>query len=152
MVRDETHLRTLLRGALKGGTSVVLATVGADGVPSTALNSWIVAKDENVVALAMDTRSTAYANISAGRRGVGFELIADDLILAVRGRASIVKERLELVAFPCAMVHIAVEAIRDHTVSSIHFQGPRYTYAHEKGHRGDIELAIFAELAKDVAE
>jgi hypothetical protein len=152
MVRDEPHLHALLRGALNGGTSVVLATCGEDGTPSTALNSWLVAKDENIVALAMDTRSTAYSNISAGRARVGFEVLADDLILAVRGTATIVKERLATVAFPCAMVHIAVDSIRDHTVTSVRFQGPRYTYADNKGHRSDIELAIFAELARDVAE
>jgi hypothetical protein len=151
MVRDEMHLRTLLRGALQGGTSVVLATVGADSVPSTALNSWIVAKDERIVALAMDTRSSAYANISAGRRGVAFELLADDLILAVRGTAVVVKERLASVAFPCALVHISVDAIRDHTVPEVRFQGPRYTYADHKGHRSDVETAIFEELARDVA-
>jgi len=67
MAREEAELRRLLHGALRGGTSVVLATVSEDGVPSTALNSWIVAKDERIVALAVDARSSAYANISAGR-------------------------------------------------------------------------------------
>jgi len=130
----------------------VLATVGDDGVPSTALNSWIVAKDDRTVALAVDTRSSAYANLSAGRNGVAFEVLADDLILSARGKATIVKNSLESVSFPCALAHIEVDSIRDHTVSSIHFRGPRYSYTGEKGHRSDAERAIFEELAKDVKE
>ncbi len=151
MARSEAELRTLLRGALRGGTAVVLATVSEDGVPSTALNSWIVAKDETTVALAMDARSSAYTNIAAGRTGVGFEVLADDLILAVRGVASIVHERLASVPFPCALAHIAVTHVRDHTMSGLRFHGPRYVYDDDKEHRTDVERAIFAELAKDVS-
>jgi len=151
MARNEAELRRLLLGALRGGTSVVLATVSEDGVPSTALNSWIVAKDEQTVALAVDTRSSAYANISAGRTKVAFEVLADDLILSARGRATIIKETLASVSFPCALAHIEVDSIRDHTVSSVHFRGPQYTYAGDKGHRSDVERAIFEELAKDVS-
>jgi hypothetical protein len=127
----------------------VLATVSEDGVPATALNSWIVAKDERIIALAVDVRSTAYLNISAGRIGVAFEVLADDLILGVRGSARIVRERLESVPFPCALAHIAVDSIRDHTVAGLRFAGPRYTYADDKEHRGDIERAIFRELDRD---
>src|SRR5215470_19311095 len=101
MVREALELGRLLYGALRGGTAVVLATVGEDGTPSTALNTWIVAKDDHTVALAVDTRSTAYANISAGRTKVAFEVLADDLILSVRGAATMVKERLQGVSFPC---------------------------------------------------
>lgn len=152
MARDDAELRTLLRGALRGGTSIVLATVSEDGAPATALNSWIVAKDERLVALAMDKRSSAYLNISAGRTGVGFELLADDLILAVRGTASIVQDLLASVPFPCALAHIQIETIRDHTVAGLHFQGPRYIYADGKEHRSDLERAIFEELARDTAK
>jgi hypothetical protein len=149
MARTDAELRKLLLGALRGGTSVVLATVSTDGVAATALNSWIIAKDENVVALAVDKRSTAYQNISAGRIGVAFELLADDLILAVRGPAQIMRD-LESPPFPCALAHIQVESIRDHTVSGVRFQGPRYSYADDKEHRGAIERAILDELGKDV--
>ena len=149
MAQDDIRLRGLMRGALRGGTSVVLATVSADGVAATALNSWIIAKDENVVALAVDKRSTAYQNISDGRAGVAFELLADDLILAVRGTAQIMHD-LASVPFPCALAHIRVESIRDHTVAGVHFQGPRYSYADDKEHRGAIERAILDELGKDV--
>jgi hypothetical protein len=150
MARDDHALRSALRGALRGGTAVVLATVSEDGTPATALNSWIIAKDEDVVALAVDKRSTAYQNISAGRASVAFELLADDLILAVRGTAEIVHDSLASVPFPCALAHIRVESIRDHTVAGVHFRGPRYSYADDKEHRGAIERAILDELGKDV--
>jgi pyridoxamine 5'-phosphate oxidase-like protein len=154
MVTPQTdeRLRTLMLGALKGGTAVVLATVNEDGTPTTAINTWVVAKNESTVAFAVDSRSSAFVNISAGRRRVAFELLADDLILAVRGTATIVKNRLESVPFPCALAHIAVESIREHMLPELRFQGPRYSYSLEKGHRTNAEAAIYAELAKDIAQ
>jgi hypothetical protein len=152
VARTDEHLRRLLCGALKGGTAVVLATVSDDGTPTTALNTWVVAKDEYTVAFALDKRSSAFANISAGRPGVAFELLADDLVLAVRGQATIIKERLASVPFPCALAHIRVDAVRDHTVGGLHFTAPRYSYAEDKEHRSDIERLIFEELVRDVTD
>ena len=152
MARENPQLGRLLYGALRGGTAVVLATVDEDGAPSTALNTWIVARDEGTIALAVDARSNAYANISAGRCKVAFEVLADDLVLGVRGKATIVKERLLEVSFPCALAHIAVESIRDHTASGVRFRGPQYSYMGDKGHRSDVEQAIFEVLARDVSD
>jgi hypothetical protein len=127
---------------------VVLATMSNDDVPSTAFCSWVVAANPETIALALDSRSTAHRNITAGNRQVALEVLADDLILSVRGEATIVKAQLDSVPFPCALVTVSIVDVRDHGVSGVIFQAPRYLFADDKGHRGDVERAIFEELTR----
>ena len=143
---DADEIRPALLSALRRGSSVVLATVSKDQVPSTAFCSWVVAADENTVAFALDSRSTAHRNISAGSKQVALEVLADDMILSVRGEATIVKEQLRSVPFPCALVTVSIAAIRDHGVGGVIFKAPEYLFADGKEHRGEVERAIFEEL------
>ncbi|MDQ6767950.1 MAG: pyridoxamine 5'-phosphate oxidase family protein [Candidatus Eremiobacteraeota bacterium] len=143
------HIRSALQAALTRGTSVVLATVSNDGMPSTAFCSWVVAANPTTIALALDSRSTAHRNISAGSRQVALEVLADDMILAVRGEATVVKEQLRSVPFPCALVTVSIADVRDHGVGGVIFKPPQYLFADGKEHRGEVERAIFEELARE---
>jgi hypothetical protein len=141
------QLRDALQAALKRGTGTVLATVSPDGLPSTAFCSWVVSVNPDELALALDSRSTAHRNISAGKTRVALEILADDLILAVRGEATIVKQQLATVPFPCSLVAVSILEIRDHGVDGVVFSAPTYLFADGKEHRSEIESAIFAELS-----
>ncbi len=142
-----TTIRSALNSALQRGTSVVLATLSDDDVPSTAFCSWVVAANPDTLALALDSRSTAHRNITAGNTTVALEVLADDLILSVRGEARIVKEQLQSVPFPCSLVTVTIADVRDHGADGIIFTAPRYLFADGKEHRDEVERAIFAELA-----
>ena len=142
------QLRSTLLSALQRGTSVVLATVSASGEPSTAFCSWVVAADQHTIALALDSRSTAYRNVSSGSCQVALEVLADDMILSVRGEATIVKEQLRSVPFPCALVTVSIAEVRDHGVAGVIFKAPEYLFADGKEYRGEVERAIFEELAR----
>jgi hypothetical protein len=144
--RSENALRTAMHGVLRGGTIVVLASVSPDGVPSTAICSWIVAKGSHLLLLALDKRSSAYASIAAGSDQIALEIMADEILLSVRGRARIQRETLESVPFPCALVALDVLEIRNHMLGGMHFHGPRYTFSEGKEHRSDVERRIFEEL------
>lgn len=146
------ELRSTLQTALRRGTSVVLATISAGGVPSTAFCSWVIADGPDSIALALDSRSTAHGNIFAGSNHVALEVLADDLILSVRGHAAIAKAQLRSVPFPCALVTVSIEHVRDHGVTGVHFKAPRYVFAVGKEHRGEVERAIFEELAETTRE
>ena len=50
-----SELADALQGALKRGTGTILATVSAEGLPSTAFCSWIVAAGPDKLALALDS-------------------------------------------------------------------------------------------------
>jgi hypothetical protein len=145
---DAGEIRPALLSALRRGSSVVLATVSKDHVPSTAFCSWVVAADKDTIALALDSRSTAHRNITAGSKQVALEVLADDMILSVRGEATIVKEQLRSVPFPCALVTVSITEIRDHGVGGVIFRAPEYLFADGKEHRDEVERAIFEELAQ----
>jgi hypothetical protein len=142
------EIRAALLAALRRGSSVVLATISNDKLPSTAFCSWVVAADEHTIALALDSRSTAHRNVTAGSKQVALEVLADDMILSVRGEATIVKEQLRSVPFPCALVTVSITQIRDHGVGGVIFRAPEYLFADGKEHRGEVERAIFEELAQ----
>ena len=144
--RAQHDLRRALQAALGGGTAAVVATVSGEGVPATALCTWVVAGEASRVAIALDHRSSAYINIASGNARVAMEVLADDLVIAARGNADIVRQSMRSVPFPCAAVVVQISEIRDHSVRGIRFHAPTYEFGVDKQHRGDVERAIFAEL------
>ena len=144
----EAALRKAMHDLLHGGTVVVLASVSPDAAPSTALCSWIVAKGPQRLAMALDKRGSAYTSIAAGSDQIALEIMADGILLSIRGTAAIERETLETVPFPCALVSVDVKEIRDHMVDGLQFHGPRYKYTKGKEHRSDVELKIFDELER----
>jgi hypothetical protein len=148
----EHELRRAMRSALGGGTAAVVATVSKDGVPATALCTWVVAGAASSVAIALDHRSSAYVNIASGNPRVAMEVLADDLVIAARGDARIVRPAMTSVPFPCAAVIVHIREIRDHSVRGIRFHAPTYEFGVDKQHRGEVERSVFAELADVVRE
>jgi hypothetical protein len=144
----EEALRKAMHDLLRGGTVVVLASVSPDGVPSTALCSWIVAKGPHRLAMALDKRSSAYASIAAGSDQIALEVMADGILLSIRGTATVTRATIEAVPFPCALVSVDVGEIRNHMVSGLQFHGPRYRYTSDKEHRNETEAKIFSELER----
>jgi hypothetical protein len=136
-----------MHSALAGGTAVVLATVSLASIPATALCTWVVAIGTRTIAIALDHRSSAYINISAGSSHVALEMLADDLVIAARGTAKIRRALMESTPFPCGGVIVDIDEIRDHSVKGIRFHAPTYVFEEDKRHRRDLERAIFSELA-----
>ena len=101
---------------------------------------------ESVPAIALDHRSSAYVNIASGSTKVAMEILADDLVIAARGEASIARASMTSVPFPCAAVVVHITEIRDHSVRGIRFFAPTYEFGEDKQHRGDVERAVFSEL------
>jgi hypothetical protein len=143
---DKAEIDNALQTALRRGTSVVLATVSDNGEPSTAFCSWVISAGPQTIAIALDSRSTGYRNINAGRTQVAVEVMADDFIGSIRGRAAVVKDQLRSVPFPCALVAVRINEVRDHRVGGVIFKAPRYLFEDGKEHRGEVERAIFEEL------
>jgi hypothetical protein len=48
--------------------------------------------------------------------------------------------------FPCALVAVRIEDVRDHGAAGVRFVGPSYSYHPGKEHRGEVEKSVFAEL------
>jgi hypothetical protein len=130
---------------LLGGQACVVATVDEQGAPQTTLMTWVVARNPQTLAIAVDTRSRAMRNLRANSR-VGVEVLGDNLCYGLRGTAVVEKEAMQAAPFPCALVAIRIEDVRDHGAAGVHFVGPRYSFAEGKEHRKTVEDAVFAEL------
>ena len=130
---------------LLGGQTCVVATVDAQGSPSTTVMSWAVARNPQTLTLAVDFRSQSLQNIRQNGR-IALEVLGDDLCYGLRGSAVIEKETMASTPFPCALVAVRIEEVRDHGAAGVHFVGPRYSFHPGKEHRKGVEEAVFAEL------
>ena len=130
---------------LLGGQTCVVATVDEGGLPQTTIMTWAVARNPQTLAMAVDTRSRALRNIRANGR-MALEVLGDDLCYGLRGTARIEKEEMKSTPFPCALVAVKIEEVRDHGAAGVKFVGPSYSFHPGKEHRKGIEEAVFAEL------
>jgi hypothetical protein len=130
---------------LLGGQTCVVATVDEQQRPSTTLMTWVVARNQQTLVLAFDARGKALQNIR-GNPEVAVEVLADDIIYGLRGRAVIEKERMDGPPFACALVALHLEECKNHAAAGVKFVGPRYHFAPDKLHRNTVEEAIFVEL------
>lgn len=130
---------------LLGGQTCVVATVDEAGLPQTTIMTWAVARNPQTLAIAVDVRSRALRNIRANGR-MAVEVLGDDLCYGLRGTARIEKEEMKSPPFPCALVAVKIEDVRDHGAAGVKFVGPRYSFHPGKEHRKGVEEAVFAEL------
>lgn len=130
---------------LLGGQTCVVATVDESGLPQTTLMTWVVARNPQTITIAVDTRSRALRNLRHNGR-LAVEVLGDDLCFGLRGTAVVEKETLQSAPFPCALVAVKIEDVRDHGAAGVRFVGPRYSFHPGKEHRQGVEAAVFAEL------
>jgi flavin reductase (DIM6/NTAB) family NADH-FMN oxidoreductase RutF len=130
---------------LLGGQTCVVATVDEHHRPVTTLMTWVVARNPQTLTMAVDIRGRALRNIR-GNPHVAVEVLGDDLCYGLRGTAVVEKERMDSAPFPCALVSVRIEDVRDHGAAGVKFVGPSYSYHPGKEHRGGVEKAVFAEL------
>jgi hypothetical protein len=130
---------------LLGGQACVVATVDEHHRPMTTLMTWVVARNPQTITMAVDIRGRALRNIR-GNPHVAVEVLGDDLCYGLRGTAVIEKEQMDSAPFPCALVAVRIEDVRDHGAAGVRFVGPSYSYHPGKEHRGEVEKSVFAEL------
>jgi len=130
---------------LIGGQTCVVASVDPEGRPVTSIMTWVVARDTQTIAIAVDTRSRALANVRANGQ-MAIEVLGDDLCFGLRGIAVVEKERLDSAPFPSALVAVRIEECRDHGAAGVKFVGPRYHFHPGKEHRSEVEKKVFEEL------
>ena len=130
---------------LLGGQALVVATADEQGAPLTTLMTWAVARNPQTLSLAVDTRSRSMRNIRGNGR-VAIEVLGDDICYGLRGTAVVEKELMQSAPFPCALVAVRIDDVRDHAAVGVRLKGPSYTFHPGKEHRKSVEEAVFAEL------
>jgi predicted pyridoxine 5'-phosphate oxidase superfamily flavin-nucleotide-binding protein len=145
MSRPPAEMPPHLVQFLLGGQTCVIATVDEQGLPQTTLMTWVVARNPETVTIAVDTRSRALKALRANGR-IAVEVLGDDLCYGLRGTALVEKEQMQSAPFPCALVAVKLDEVRDHGAAGVRFVGPRYSFHPGKEHRKGVEEAVFAEL------
>ena len=130
---------------LLGGQALVVATVDEQGVPTTSLMTWAVARNPQTLALAVDTRGRSMRNLR-GNGKIAIEVLGDDICYGLRGTAVVEKEQMQSPPFPCALVAVRIEEVRDHSAGGVQFTGPKYAFHPGKEHRKGVEEAVYTEL------
>jgi hypothetical protein len=130
---------------LMGGKTCVVATVDEQGLPQTTLMTWVVARNPQTLTMAVDTRSRALRALRANGR-IAIEVLGDDLCYGLRGTALVEKELMQSAPFPCALVAVKVDDVRDHGAAGVRFVGPSYSFHPGKEHRKGVEESVYAEL------
>jgi len=130
---------------LLGGKTIVVATIDDAGLPWTTLMTWAVARNPQTLTIAVDTRSRALRNMRANGK-VAVEVLGDDLCYGLRGTATVEKELMQAAPFPCALVALRIDDVRDHGAAGVKFVGPSYSFHPGKEHRKGVEEAVFEEL------
>jgi hypothetical protein len=97
---------------IRGGRIVIIATADADGRPNSAPFSWVVAVDTQRVRFAANHGIATLENVR--RNGyASLTITAPDLHYTFRGSARVIKENVEAIPFPAAVVEVTVEDVKD---------------------------------------
>ncbi|APU17233.1 MULTISPECIES: pyridoxamine 5'-phosphate oxidase family protein [Actinoalloteichus] len=129
-----------------GRPVAVLATTDDTGRPHSALISWFVLLDSHTLVAALDDRSRHCRNLRDDPR-FAMQILADDLVLAVSGRAEFLAAELPSAPFPASVVRLMLDAVVDQRQPQMRFRGPGYEFDAAKRHRDGVERQVLAELA-----
>ena len=131
--------------ALIGGRLVVVATVDEQGWPYTMVMNWAAARDAKTVRLSLDRRTRTLANIRRNGR-VMLEVLADGVIVGVRGSARIIQEEMAHAPIPSAMVELTVETVKRDLPQGVGVTAPVFDWGPLGSYMVPIEEKMFEEM------
>lgn len=92
---------------------VTIATIDHQtGGPNVSAISWLLAKDEQTILFAADSRSRIIENIR-GNGLVVITLVANESTYSIQGRAKIIVDNIEDVPLKLALVKLEITEVRD---------------------------------------
>lgn len=127
-------LDTSLLNLMQNLTPAVVATVNGDK-PYTTFITWLIAKDENTLRMAVSTNSTTTNNIRENPN-VSIEVFGEGIASSIIGEAKIIKEEIENIPFPVAVIEISVKEVKNNLFPGATVKG---TIPFE--HTGNIQKA-----------
>ncbi|MCC6188786.1 MAG: pyridoxamine 5'-phosphate oxidase family protein [Anaerolineales bacterium] len=129
------------------GHTVVVATVAADGRPDIDLISWVMPVDETTIRFAIGAHHPAAQNIQGNGR-VTLQVLGKDQVCAIKGRALVLKPRMEATKFPQVLFEMAVEEARDNMYGAGMVEGdvPVRRDDRVEAIRIEVEKAVYAEI------
>ncbi|WP_297887052.1 pyridoxamine 5'-phosphate oxidase family protein [Sulfurihydrogenibium sp.] len=116
-------------------TPSVFATV-SDGKPYLAFVSWLVAKDENTIRVALSKNSKSVENVKVNPE-VAISVFGPEIAATIYGKAQIIKDAIEDIPFPVSVLEVKVENVIDNLFPGATVKG---TIPFE--HTGNVQKAL----------
>jgi flavin reductase (DIM6/NTAB) family NADH-FMN oxidoreductase RutF len=108
---------------LQGGHVVVLATVDPNGVPDISLITWVLAMNDRTVRFVVSAHNTTARNLLQNG-SVALQILGPKIAYAIKGKARLLKERIETTSFPESLFEMAVEEVYENRFGTTHVGGP----------------------------
>lgn len=109
----EPRLLKPLYDELQKERFVTLATIDYEtGGPNVSAVSWVLAKDEETIYIAVDNRSRILENINNNSQVV-INIIANESTYSISGNAKLKQERLQDVPLKLGLVEVNIKEVRD---------------------------------------
>lgn len=130
---------------LTGGRLVFGATIDDDGHPYTMVMNSVLAVDERTLRFALDHRTRTLVNIKQ-RPTMMLEVVGDGFVVAVRGQTRILKEKLDSMPVPSALVQLDVESVKSDLPPGVNVKAIEFDWGALQSFMGGVEQAMFEEL------
>ncbi|RLQ95880.1 pyridoxamine 5'-phosphate oxidase family protein [Falsibacillus albus] len=147
--RVEPKLTPVLFDQLQRERFVTIATCDHEtGGPNVSAVSWVLAKDEETIFIAVDQRSRIIQNIQRNPLTV-INLIANESTYSISGNASIIMDRMEHVPLKLSLVELKIENVRD-----VMFYGskivsePSYDKTYDKNAADRLDCQVMDAMRK----
>jgi predicted pyridoxine 5'-phosphate oxidase superfamily flavin-nucleotide-binding protein len=126
----------------------IAGTVNEDGTPNTAPISFIFAKDEQTLLIALLNTNNTTQNVKRNGK-ICIEILgANDLAIGIKGTAKILRDPMES-SSAMIMAEVKVEKVKqDTSPAQIVIQGPASTPRSEKAKA--FEQGVIAEMMKEI--
>ena len=136
---------------LSGGRLVFAATVDDDGRPYTMVMNSVLARDARTLRFALDHRTHTITNIRK-RPDMMLEIVGDGFVVGVRGKVAILKEQLDSMPVPSALVQLDIESVKSDLPPGVTVKAIDFDWGGLKPFMEPVEPAMFEELRSFTAD
>ncbi|MGC9080155.1 pyridoxamine 5'-phosphate oxidase family protein [Sulfurihydrogenibium sp.] len=116
-------------------TPSIFATT-SEGKPYLAFVSWLIAKDENTIRVALSRNSKSVENVKSNPN-VAISVFGPEIASTIYGTAKIIKDTIEEIPFPVSVLEVKVESVVDNLFPGATVKG---TIPFE--HTGNVQKAL----------
>jgi len=130
---------------LSGGRLVFAATVDDDGRPYTMVMNSVLARDARTLRFALDHRTHTITNIRK-RPDMMLEIVGDGFVVGVRGKVTILNEKLDSMPVPSALVQLDIESVKSDLPPGVSVKAIDFDWGGLKAFMEPVEPPMFEEL------
>lgn len=94
------------------GHTVMVTTVDENGQPDIDLISWVLAVDKKTIRFVVGSAIPGAINMRRDKQ-VTLQILGKDQVYAIKGTASVIKEKMEATKWPTTLIEMIVGEVRE---------------------------------------